>query len=350
MLVGDPPHPPGRVVCGHRGHGVDSPCLRVEHDGRSGVSRKSLRPQACDLLGQGRLDGLLQAEVDVENDVVAAYRATVLTVPTGMPEASTLMTSVPGRPRSQSSSVASTPGLTDHVVGAVAVLRQRVQLGRVDVARIAEHLRRGVAVGVGPLRGEVDRNPGEQALVLGQIDDDRLCDPDRYRHRLVWARLRIGERRRDVATLSPSSAAKRPMTAGVASERLRVTTGSTWSPTRTCPPRAMIRPRAGVTGTVCCLKDERGVAVVRAVKDLQRPEAHHDGRESHHDDQTHDREAKAEAGALLPALLFAFLLLEALQRARAHDPCPVPVTLFVCWEIGRVHRSSRVDRTGRRGS
>jgi hypothetical protein len=53
-------------------------------------------------------------------------------------------------------------------------------------------------------------------------------------------------------TVSPSSAANRPITTGVAMSRLSVTTGSTRSPTSTCPPRAMMRPRVGDRGTVWC--------------------------------------------------------------------------------------------------
>ncbi len=348
MLVGDPPDPPGRVVGGHRGHGVDGPCLWIEHNGRPGVGGKALRLQACDLVGQGRLDRLLQIEVDVEHDVVAAHRRGRLDRPhrdAGRVDLDDLR----ARPTPQPELVGRLDaGLADHVVGAVAVLRQRVQLGRVDIARVAEHLCRGVAARVGPLGGEVDRNPGEQDLVLGQIDDDRLWDPDRYRHRLVGARLRIGERRRDVGDALPQQCRQTSddhrgrLRTAEGDHREHLVTHENLSPTG--------HDQASSRGDRdrLLLEDESGVAVVRAVQDLQRPEAHHDGRESHHDDQTHDREAQTEAGTLLPALLFAFLLLEALQRARAHDPCPVPVTFFVRREIRRLHRAPRTwAETGR---
>jgi hypothetical protein len=74
--------------------------------------------------------------------------------------------------------------LADHIVGGVPVLRVGVQLLAVDVADVAEQLGRCVAEGVRPLGGERDGHPGEQALVLGQVDDGGLGDPDRDRNGL----------------------------------------------------------------------------------------------------------------------------------------------------------------------
>ena len=107
-----------------------------------------------------------------------------------------------------------------------------------------------------------------------------------------------------------------------------MTTGSTWSPTRTCPPRDDVRPLRRCDRDRLLFVDESGVAVVGAVKNLEGPEPDHHGREGHQHDKAHDREPKAEASALLSAQLFAFLLLEALERARADDPRPVPLGLL----------------------
>src|ERR1019366_9090518 len=112
------------------------------------------------------------------------------------------------------------------------------------------------------------------------------------------------------------------MTTWVAVARLRVTTGSTWSPTRTCPPRAMIRPRAGVTGTVCCWKTRA------AVRECELCRTWSDQRRA---------TTAAKAAALRAALLLPPLLLEAVQGARAHEVLWVPITLVVRREVRRLH-------------
>ena len=131
------------------------------------------------------------------------------------------------------------------------------------------------------------------------------------------------------------------MTAPVAAERESVTTGSTWSPTRTFP-RGKDQAAGGCDRHRLLLVGDRHPLVVRAVQHLERPEADDHRREGDEHDEAHDRKTQPETGALLAALLLTLLVLDALERARADDPA-MSRGLLIGGKVRCLHRLSRPD-------
>ena len=187
----------GRLVRRRRRHREDGAVVRVHRDDRAAARRPlAVRLREMDAVRERPLRRLLELQVERQPQRMARLRDGRLLQLAARPSER-----VDVHPRRAGDAAeirvvgGLDAGLADHVAGLVALLRQRLQLLRGDLADVAEHLRRQrpVRVVADVRRRRLDA--GELRRVLGEVVHHRVLrrlPQDDRRHRIALMHLDRG--------------------------------------------------------------------------------------------------------------------------------------------------------------